>query len=152
MTIVLPAMCERIIKAAAAEIHPAEAFGVLIGEGELRDHIWVNAVYTYQKCKRGKDKNGWCWVEVEDEEEERVNDFFEPDIVGDFHSHPDDTTSISNDDKESLLADGDGAVSIVVSVWPGKRHNWCHRMAGYWNDNGKIRRAEIIRIQDYAKR
>lgn len=133
------------MKAAAAEMHPDEAFGVLLGE-PMRESIKIESVYIYQKCRRGMDKNGQRWVQVLDEEEERIEEFFQDGIVGDFHSHPDETTALSEDDKISIKNDGDGMIALVIAVWPGKRNHWCYRLAGYWNDGGKVRRARIIKI------
>jgi proteasome lid subunit RPN8/RPN11 len=144
MKIVLPGKCERLIKAAAAAMHPHECFGVLLGESH-HGRVWVDAIHLYQNCKRGKDKHGQMWVEVQDEEEERTSEYFGDDIVGDFHSHPDETPVLSEYDKAAADHLGDGDVALVVAIWPGKRRPWCYRLRGYWNDDGRIRRAVVVR-------
>jgi proteasome lid subunit RPN8/RPN11 len=146
MKIVLPMRCERLIKAAAAATHPHECFGVLLGESH-HGQTWVDAVHVYQMCKRGKDKNGDEWVEVQGDEQEKTAEFFGDDIVGDFHSHPDEPPVFSKYDKTKGIADhvGDGDVALVVAIWPGKRRPWCYRLRGYWNDDGRIRRAIVVR-------
>jgi len=138
--IVLSADAERTIKAAALEVHPDESLGVLLGSGG-KNVMLVTAAYVYQRCKRRS-----TWVEVGEEEEERIEDFFGEEIIGDVHTHPDDLPSISSNDRMGVIGSGDGFVSMIVSVWPTKRFpHWCFRFRAYFNDDGKVRRAKIVR-------
>lgn len=141
MKVFLSPEVRQALCAAAAEMHPEECFGVLLGK-RRRSGLDVGSIYTYQKCRRGRDKKtNYRWVEVQVEEEERVDELLGDGAIGDFHSHPDESTTLSADDRADLLDQGNGWVSVVISVWPSKAKwkDWNFRLKAYWNDKGRIR-------------
>jgi len=143
MKVYIPSRVTHLLQASSAEVHPHETQGLLLGHAEGRE-VWIETIYTYQRKIHANDRT---WVEVEAEEEVRVADFFDGDeIIGDFHSHPDSTPAISKQDKGNLLDEGDGFVTLILSVWPSPRGpGWGYKTLAYYNDNGRVRRARMIK-------
>ena len=102
---------------AAVETYPAETIGVLIG---FRDtgRIMVQYAVAYQTAKRSRNS-----VEVHPRISRRMDNFLQKvtrlEVVGDFHSHPEDpvdklsSVRLSEPDKRSMQV---GNLGIVIAI------------------------------------
>jgi len=106
-----------IMLVSAVEVFPKECLGLLLGYrawdsiDKTRRAI-VEQVVAYQSAERGRSK-----VEVREKPEFRCKDMFyklsslEP--LGNFHSHPNMTTSLSKADRNSMEV---GDIEIIVAI------------------------------------
>jgi proteasome lid subunit RPN8/RPN11 len=106
----------------SVEVYPKECLGVLLGYrawhslDKTRRAIIEHAI-SYQTAERTRNT-----VEVKEKHELRCKDMLyrlcSLESIGDFHSHPDTTTSLTPADKKSMEA---GNVEIVVATSEKKR-------------------------------
>lgn len=113
----------------AVEVYPRETLGVLIGI-KSKDKIMVQYAIPYQTARRGRNE-----AKVTQPREKRMNKFLirttALEIVGDFHSHPEDVSKgykPSSEDKKSMRR---GELGIIVTINKDKkRRDWKHLSKG----------------------
>lgn len=131
-TVHLTEIAYQQIKASAAETYKQEADGMLLGF-EAKDSILVMAAWTVTRA----DKRSYWRVETP-----TAHSIAEPFLsewrVGGWHSHPDATVHMSEDDKRDSWD-----VEVVCAVERGPR-KWRFKMGAYWEpEPGVWRKAEL---------
>jgi hypothetical protein len=116
---------------------------------------YVRAVIPIQNADRKP-----TGISVDDEPMARIREVFSSDLIlGDYHSHPNDTAFLSRmkstthragygigSDEFDMLHQNDsfdGMISLVIGVWPGKRKPWRYHWRGFIAQSGKVRRVRI---------
>ncbi len=104
---------------AAMEVYPKETFGLVFGSRFKKKFIIKNAL-TYQNATRKKNETS-IWPAQERKVRYVLNEVSGYSIIGDFHSHPEDTCSLSKHDKKDMIEDGEHfAILISVFEWDEK--------------------------------
>ena len=141
----------------AIEVYKKESYGLLLGHRDGDMFMVVNAI-ACQKAERHAN-----WVKARDKSYARIVNFFEnlPNlyIVGDFHSHPQRSTALSEEDLFGMV---EGHVYIVMEIrdkakdkyWSynedgtlsGTTDSWFIKIAAYYIDpeTGKHRMADVL--------
>ncbi len=141
----------------AIEVYKKESYGLLLGHRDGEMFMVVNAI-ACQKAERHA-----TWVKARDRAYSRIVNFFEnlPNlyIVGDFHSHPQHNTALSEDDLYGMRPDH---VYVVIEIkdkakdkyWSynedgtlsGTTDNWFIKIAAYYIDpeTNKHRMADVL--------
>jgi proteasome lid subunit RPN8/RPN11 len=110
----------------AIEVYKKESYGLLLGHKDGEMFMVVNAV-ACQKAERHS-----TWVKARDKSYARIVNFFNnlPNlyIIGDFHSHPNHGTVLSQKDIEGMR---EGHVYIVLEIKDkGKEKYWSYNEDG----------------------
>lgn len=153
MNLLIPRSKYRILQAAAIEVFPRESFALLLGEWDRQD-AHVSDVFIHQAVFRSVTT-----IILWDEPQHRMLDWFGDDVLGDWHSHPNEPPRLSRmadfknkkvkemSDEFGMLNEphmGDGAVSLITSVYPvARRPWWSFRSVCYYVTKGRIRRGNI---------
>lgn len=153
MNLLMPKNEYKIIQAAAIEVFPRESFGLLLGEWKGDDAI-VHDVFIHQAVFRSVST-----VILKDEPQFRILDWFGDGVLGDWHSHPNESPVLSrikdfrnkkvqemSDEWEMLHAPhlGDGSVGIITSIYPiTRKPGWSFKTACYYVTDGKLKKGII---------
>ena len=121
----ISSLARRMVEYAAAEAYPLEVGGVFIHDGE---RVVAATPFTKYQARSGDSLIAF------EESSSRAEEIFGDLLFGEFHSHPDAVTGLSQHDFNAMEDDD---IEWVVSVWPGKR-KWCFRHRIYSKHEGKI--------------
>ena len=138
----------KIIETAAIEIFPHECFGFILG-----DCNHVVYAYPFQKVKRFSNEAA-AGVTIDTETVNAVLEHLgEEEVMGDFHSHPNQSAYLSriretddSDEWDLLHSDDslDGKISLIVSVYPAKTSkSFNFRWLAYTVESGKIHKLKV---------
>lgn len=127
------------IRYACVEVYPKESFGWLVGYYEGHN-VWnVEAAIPTQVVHFRSP----AVLETHDRSHQAFETVLEDYAVGDFHSHPNGSPTMSAIDKEDMLENEPDQCYVVASVYPSKSRSFTFQLAGYAVLDGRIRRAEI---------
>lgn len=127
------------IRYACVEVYPKEAFGWLVGYYEGGDVWMVEAAIPTQVVHYRSHTN----LVLHDDSHQAFESVLEDHAVGDFHSHPNGSSTMSQIDREDMLEQEPDHCYIVASVYPSKRLQFGFKLSGYAVVDGKVRRAKI---------
>jgi proteasome lid subunit RPN8/RPN11 len=136
----LQAVAQKIIEASAIDAYPKEAVGLLLGLEAI-----VGAAYNMTSVK---DRSRYG-VQTLTEIEHRLHEHFGSAIIGEFHSHPEDTPAASPEDRKEMVHNdtpylGDGSFMLIAAVWPGKRKPWRFKWQAYQVVGEKVVRVRLL--------
>lgn len=127
------------VKYACVEVYPKEAFGWLVGYYE-GNNVWnVEAAIPTQVIHY----RSHAGLVTHDDSHQAFDSVLEDHAVGDFHSHPNGSSTMSETDREDMLEQEPDLCYIVASVYPSKQKAFAFQLAGYAVLDGRIRRAEL---------
>lgn len=110
------------ILTAAVEVYNKETFGVLIGRKKNNSYI-VKYALSYQAAQRKKSE-----VEIDNLCEARLNQASHTicsyPMIGDYHSHVENTYQLSKCDKKDMRDSGEGVSLLIVIKKARTKKRW----------------------------
>ncbi len=136
-----------LLKAAAIEAYPLECFGFLLGSVQGNTATVTRVLNSSRTHKRGTNQH-ISWLQQPSEEVYgRLEDFFGDGLIGDYHSHPSSTPTLSPADR-SATAQEDYLVYLVIGIWPSRRKPfWRFKLGGYVREGKRLRTAHILTMK-----